>query len=44
VHKFLDMELMIGLHCTLPFLELIHTLIKYDQRTNVYICDFVEVN
>jgi hypothetical protein len=44
VHKFLDMELMFGLHSTLPLLELINTLIKYAQGKNVYICDFFEVN
>jgi hypothetical protein len=42
LQKLLDLELIFGLHCILPLLELIHTLIKYTQGKDVYICDFVE--
>ncbi len=42
VQKLLDIELIFGLHYILPFLELVHMLIKYAQRQDVYICDFVE--
>ncbi len=31
VQKLLDFELIIGLHCILPLLELVHMLIKYAQ-------------
>jgi hypothetical protein len=42
LQKLLDLELIFGLHCILPLLELVHTLIKYTQGKDVYICDFVE--
>ncbi len=42
VQKLLDIELILSLHYILPFLELVHMLIKYAQRQDVYICDFVE--
>jgi hypothetical protein len=42
VQKLLDFELIIGLHCILPLLELVHMLIKYAQGWDVYIYDFVE--
>ncbi len=42
LQKLLDLELIIGLHCILPLLELVHTLIKYTQGKDVNICDFVE--
>jgi hypothetical protein len=39
LQKLLDLELMIGLHYLLLFLELVHTLIKYAKGRD---CDFVE--
>jgi len=42
LQKLLDLELILGFHCILPLLELIHTLIKYTLGKDVYICDFVE--
>jgi hypothetical protein len=32
----------LGSIASLPLLELVHTLIKYTQGKDVYICDFVE--
>ncbi len=37
-----NVELIINLHCILPLLELVHTLIKYAQGRDVYIFNFVE--
>ncbi len=37
-----DLELVIGLPCILPMLEVVHTLIKYAQRWNVFICEFLD--
>jgi predicted RNA-binding protein YlxR (DUF448 family) len=42
LQKLLNLEFIIALHCILPLLELVHTLIKYAQGRGVYICDFVE--
>jgi hypothetical protein len=42
LQKLLDLELILGLHGILPLCESIHTLIKYTQGKDVYICDFVE--
>jgi hypothetical protein len=42
LQKLLDLELILGLHYILLFLELVHTLIKYAQGRDVYTCDFVE--
>ncbi len=35
------MELILGLHCILSLLELVHTLISIPKR-DVYSCDFIE--
>jgi hypothetical protein len=35
-----DLELVFGLPCILPMLEVVHKLIKYIQRGDVFICDF----
>jgi hypothetical protein len=42
LQKLLDLELIIGFHYILLFLELAHTLIKYFQWRDVYTRDFVE--
>ncbi len=42
MQKLLDIDLIFGLHYILAFLELVHMLIKYAQRRDVYICDFIE--
>ncbi len=42
MQKLLDIELIFYLHYILPFLELVHMLIKYAQGQDVYIYDFVE--
>ncbi len=36
-----DLELVLGLPCILPMLEVVHTLIKYAQRQNYFICEFM---
>jgi len=38
---FCDLELILGLHAILPFLDFVHTLIKLTQSHDVFICDFV---
>jgi len=38
----LNVELIINLHCILPLLKLVHTLIKYAQGGDLYIFNFVE--
>jgi hypothetical protein len=38
-----DLELVLGLPCILPMLEVVHTLIKYAQRWDVFICEFLDV-
>ncbi len=37
-----DLELVFGLPCILPMLEVVHTLIKYAQRQDVSICEFID--
>jgi len=37
-----DLELVLGLPCILPMLEVVLTLIKYAQRWDVYICEFFD--
>jgi hypothetical protein len=36
-----DLELVFGQPCILPMLEVVHTLIKYAQRQNYFICEFM---
>ncbi len=35
-----DLELVFGLLCILPMLEMVHKLIKYIKKSNVFIIDF----
>jgi hypothetical protein len=42
MQKLLDIELIFYLHYILPFLELVHMLIKYPQGRDIYIYEFVE--
>jgi hypothetical protein len=37
-----DLELVFDLPCILPMLEVVHILIKYVQRRNVSICEFID--
>ncbi len=37
-----DLELVFGLPCILPMLEVVHKLIKYTQRWDIFICDFLD--
>jgi hypothetical protein len=37
-----DLELNFALSCILPMLKMGHTLIKYTQRRDVFICDFFD--
>jgi hypothetical protein len=37
-----DLELVFGLPCILPMLEMVHTLIKYAQKQEVFICEFID--
>jgi hypothetical protein len=38
-----DLKLVFGLPCILLMLEVVHTLIKYTQRQDVFICEFINV-
>jgi hypothetical protein len=38
-----DLELILGLPCIFPMLEVVHMLIKYVQRRDVFICEFIDV-
>jgi hypothetical protein len=37
-----DLELILGLHAVLSFLNSMHTLIKLAQSHDVFICDFID--
>jgi hypothetical protein len=37
-----DLKLILCLPCILPMLEMVHTLIKYAQRREVFICGFID--
>jgi len=37
-----DLELVFGLPCNLPILEVVHKLIKYIQKCDVFIIDFLD--
>jgi hypothetical protein len=37
-----DLELVFSLSCILPMLEVVHTLIKYAQKQDVFICEFID--
>jgi len=37
-----DLKLVLNLPCILPMLEMVHTLIKYVQRQDVFICEFID--
>jgi hypothetical protein len=39
-----NMELVFGLPCIFPMLEVVHMLIKHAQRWDVFICDFFDIN
>jgi hypothetical protein len=36
------LDLVLDLPCVLPMLEMVHTLIKFTQRHNVFICEFLD--
>jgi len=38
-----NLEIVFSLSCILPMLEMVHTLIKYVQRQDVFICEFIDV-
>jgi hypothetical protein len=38
-----DLELILGLLCILPMLEVVHTLINFIQKWNVFIFKFLDV-
>ncbi len=39
---FGDLELILGLPCLLPMLEVVHILTKFAQCRNVFIVEFVD--
>jgi hypothetical protein len=36
-----DLHMLLGLSCLLPLLEAMNALIKFAQRKDVFICNFV---
>jgi hypothetical protein len=36
-----DVNLIIFLSCLLPMLEIVHALIKFAQKKDVFVCDYV---
>jgi hypothetical protein len=38
---FCDVNLFIYLSCLLPMLEIVHALIKFAQKKDVFVCDYV---
>jgi len=36
-----NLELILGLHVVLPFLDYVHILIKFAQFRNMFVCDFI---
>jgi hypothetical protein len=40
---FCDLHMLLGLFCLLPLLEAVNFLIKYVQRRDVFIYDFVAI-
>jgi hypothetical protein len=38
-----DLELILGLHAILSLLDCVHTLIKFAQSCNIFVCDFIDV-
>jgi len=37
-----DLKLVLDLPCILPMLEVVHTLLKYVQRRDVFICEVID--
>jgi hypothetical protein len=36
-----DIQMIMGLICIMPLLKVVHTLIKFVQGQNTFVCDFV---
>ncbi len=36
-----DIEVVMGLACTMPLLESVHVLIRFKQARDTFVCDFV---
>jgi hypothetical protein len=36
-----DIEMIMGLICIMPLLKAVHTLLKFVQGQNIFVCDFV---
>jgi hypothetical protein len=39
---FCDLELILGLHAILPLLHCVHTLIKFVQSCDIFMCGFID--
>jgi hypothetical protein len=39
---FCDLELILGLHAIFPLLHCVHTLIKFVQSCDIFMCDFID--
>jgi hypothetical protein len=37
-----DLDLIIGMPCVMPILEVVHSFIKYVQHQNVFIMEFLD--
>jgi hypothetical protein len=40
---FCDLELILGLHAISPLLDYVHTLIKFTQSHNMFICNVIDI-
>ncbi len=41
LEHLVDIQIMLGLSCLLPFLRSIHSLMKFAQKCNVFVCDYL---
>jgi hypothetical protein len=40
---FCDLHMLMGMFCLLPLLESVNAIIKFAQRRDIFICDFVAI-
>lgn len=38
-----DVEVLLGLSCVFPLLEIVHNLIKFNQMCDTFSCDFIVI-
>jgi hypothetical protein len=40
---FTNVETLLGLNAMMPLLEVVHSLIKFAQLRDVFVCDFISI-